>query len=83
MSSDSVVHVVCPRCDTVNRAPGERLEPRVRLAKVNTEEEPSLAARFNIRSIPTLILFRGGREVARQAGAMDGGAIERWVGQHV
>jgi thioredoxin 2 len=60
-----------------------RLEPRVRLAKVNTEEEPTLAARFNIRSIPTLILFRGGREVARQAGAMDGGAIERWVGQHV
>ncbi|MBM3386129.1 MAG: thioredoxin TrxC [Betaproteobacteria bacterium] len=45
------------------------LEPQVRLAKVNTEDEPALAARFNIRSIPTLVLFRNGREVARQAGA--------------
>ena len=46
------------------------LEPKVRLAKVNTEAEPHLAAQFGIRSIPTLILFRGGHEVARQAGAM-------------
>ena len=46
------------------------LEPRVRVAKVNTEEETALAARFGIRSIPTLILFAGGREVARQNGAM-------------
>ena len=45
------------------------LEPKVRLAKVNTEAEPHLAAQFGIRSIPTLILFRGGHEVARQAGA--------------
>jgi len=45
------------------------LEPHVRLAKVNTEDEQQLAARFNIRSIPTLALFVGGREVARQAGA--------------
>jgi thioredoxin 2 len=141
------VHVVCPHCDAVNRAPRERLrpgvrgkcgrcgrplfeghpialtaapfgahaergdlpllvdfwapwcgpcramapmferaaarlEPRLRLAKVNTDEEPALAERFQIRSIPTLILLRGGREVARQAGAMDAAAIERWVGQH-
>ncbi len=47
-----------------------QLEPQVRLAKVNTEDEQTLAARFNIRSIPTLALFVGGREVARQAGAM-------------
>src|SRR3989338_5262893 len=44
-----------------------QLEPHVRLAKVNTEEAQGLAARFNIRSIPTLALFVGGREVARQA----------------
>ena len=55
------------------------LEPQVRLAKVNTEEEQSLAARFGIRSIPTLAVFRGGREIARQAGAMDAGALVRWI----
>jgi len=46
------------------------LEPRVRLAKINTEEAPATAARFNIQSIPTIAIFKGGRETARQAGAM-------------
>jgi len=55
------------------------LEPKGRLAKVNTEAEPHLAAQFGIRSIPTLILFRGGHEVARQAGAMGAQDIMRWV----
>jgi thioredoxin 2 len=55
------------------------LEPRYRLAKVNTEEEKQLAARFGIRSIPTLAIFKGGREVARQAGAMDAGNLARWI----
>jgi thioredoxin 2 len=59
-------------------AAGE-LEPEFRLAKVNTEEEQQLAARFGIRSIPTLILFRNGRELARQSGAMDAGNLMRWV----
>jgi thioredoxin 2 len=55
------------------------LEPRVRLAKVNTDNEQALGAQYNIRSIPTLILFKGGREVARQAGAMTAQDIARWV----
>lgn len=55
------------------------LEPEVRLAKLNTEEEQAIAARFGIRSIPTLALFRNGREVARQAGAMSAADIVRWV----
>jgi thioredoxin 2 len=55
------------------------LEPRYRLAKVNTEAEQGLAARFNIRSIPTLALFRDGREIARQAGAMDANSLKRWI----
>lgn len=59
-----------------------QLEPSVRLAKVNTEEEQALAARFGIRSIPTLILFREGREVARQAGAMGMADIVRWARAH-
>jgi thioredoxin 2 len=56
-----------------------RLEPGVRLAKVNTEAEQVLGARYGIRSIPTLALFKGGREVARQAGAMGAADIVRWV----
>jgi thioredoxin 2 len=56
-----------------------RLEPRVRLLKVDTERAQELSAQFGIRSIPTLALFRGGREVARQAGAMDAGRIVAWV----
>ena len=57
----------------------KQLEPEFRVAKVNTEEEQQLAARFGIRSIPTLALFRNGREVARQSGAMDAGSLMRWV----
>ncbi|MCX7167476.1 MAG: thioredoxin TrxC [Rhodocyclales bacterium] len=57
----------------------KQLEPEFRLAKVNTEEEQQLAARFGIRSIPTLALFRHGHEVARQAGAMDAASLIRWV----
>ena len=57
----------------------KQLEPRFRLAKVNTEEAQALGARFNIRSIPTLALFSAGREVARQAGAMGAADIVRWA----
>ncbi len=60
-------------------AAARQLEPRIRLAKLNTEEHQTIAARFGIRSIPTLALFQGGREVARQAGAMDTANIVRWV----
>ena len=56
-----------------------QLEPRVRVAKVNTEEAQALAGRLGIRSIPTLMLFRGGREVGRSSGAMDAAAIVSWV----
>ena len=59
------------------------LEPAMRLAKLNTEEEQSIAARYGIRSIPTLIMFRGGREIARQSGAMDGAALVRCVRSQV
>jgi len=64
-------------------AAAQKLEPRLRLIKVNTEEEQALAARFGIRSIPTLALFREGREVTRQAGAMDTAGILRWVQRYL
>ena len=56
-----------------------QLEPGVRLIKVNTEEAQQLGARYGIRSIPTLMLMQGGREIARQAGAMDAGGIVSWA----
>ena len=59
------------------------LEPEVRLAKLNTDAEQQVAAQFDIRSIPTMILFRGGKEIARQSGAMMGGQIEQWTRQQL
>ncbi|MGC3985099.1 MAG: thioredoxin TrxC [Pseudorhodoferax sp.] len=56
-----------------------QLQPHVRLAKLDTEAEQALGARFHIRSIPTLALFRGGREIARQPGAMGAADIVRWT----
>jgi thioredoxin 2 len=60
-------------------AAARQLEPGIRFAKLNTQDEPGPAARFNIRSIPTLIVFRGGKEIARQSGAMDVGGLTRWL----
>lgn len=62
------------------QAAGE-LEPAVRLAKVDTEQAQDIAARFNIRSIPTLAVFKNGREVTRQAGAMDLRSLTQWARQ--
>ncbi|MEI2742944.1 MAG: thioredoxin TrxC [Candidatus Competibacter sp.] len=56
-----------------------QLEPQLRVAKVDTEAEPNLGSQYNIRSIPTLALFRDGREIARQSGAMGAADIVRWV----
>ena len=55
------------------------LEPGVRLAKLDTEAHPAIAGRYGIRSIPTMIMFRGGQEVARVSGALGAADIARWV----
>jgi len=55
------------------------LEPRLRLAKLNTEQEQGIAAQFNILSIPTLVIFKSGREIARMSGAMSAADIVRWI----
>ena len=59
------------------------LEPNVRLAKLNTEDEQQIGTQFDIRSIPTMVLFKDGKEIARQSGAMMGGQIEQWVEGHL
>ena len=57
--------------------------PQVRFAKVDTEAATVTAARFAIRSLPTLVVFKGGQEVARQPGTMQTGDIVRWVQRHL
>ena len=69
----------CKMMAPVFAAAARELEPQVRLGKVDTEAEQNLAARFHIRSIPSLILFSGGQEVAREAGARDLPSLLRWV----
>lgn len=80
-----VVDVWAPWCGPCKamaphfEATARQLEPKFRFAKVNSDEEPNLAARFNIRSIPTLLVFRDGREVARQSGAVDSARLKQWL----
>jgi thioredoxin 2 len=60
----------------------QQLEPKIRLAKLNTEDQQPLAGRWQIRSIPTLILFRAGKEVARVSGAMTLTQLKQWLAQN-
>lgn len=72
----------CGPCRTMApqfEAAAKLLEPQVRLAKVDSDAESALSARYAIRSIPTLVLIRGGRELARQSGAMSSADIVRWA----
>ena len=57
----------------------QQLEPKVRLLKLNSDNAPALSSRLNISGIPTLLLMRAGREIARQAGAMDARSIIAWT----
>ncbi|QSX29337.1 thioredoxin TrxC [Shewanella cyperi] len=59
------------------------MEPGLRLGKLNTESQQALAARFGIRSIPTLMLFQQGQLLASQAGAMPKQALQQWLKQHL
>lgn len=61
----------------------QQLEPWVRLGKINTETEPAVAGSYAIRSIPTLILFRNGKESARVSGAMNSAQLQQWVQQQL
>lgn len=59
------------------------LEPAVRLLKLNVDEEPEFSARLQVQSIPTLVLFQGGKPVARQSGLMSAEQIAGWVRSHL
>lgn len=64
-------------------AAAAELEPQVRLVKLNSDVEQTVAAQLGISGIPTLLLFRGGREIARQSGAMSASQIVQWTKQHL
>ena len=76
----------CAPCRTMAPAYEQatsQLEPSVRVVKLDTERAQATSARLGIRSIPTLMLFRNGKEIARQAGAMSAGDIVRWTRAHI
>ena len=76
----------CGPCRTMGPVIAEAarlLEPDVLVAKLNTDAETAIAARYAIRSIPTLAVYKGGREIARQSGALDLGSLKRWLQLHL
>lgn len=72
----------CRRFAPVFEQAARRFEPQLRFAKLDTEANPVSAGRLGIRSIPTLIAFRGGREIARVSGALPLPQFSAWLRQH-
>ena len=72
----------CQRFAPIFSEAAGKLEPKFRLAKLDTDANPQTAARLGIRSIPTLVIFKGGKEAARISGAMPLGPFMEWVGQY-
>lgn len=73
----------CKAFAPVFQQAAQHFEPALRLGKVNTEEQPALASRFGIRSVPTLILIAHGRELARISGALPAQQLHQWVRRHL
>jgi len=71
----------CRAMAPVFEAAAREFEPRLRFGKVDTDAQRELAARYAIQAIPTMILFQGGREIARQSGAFSRAALAAWIGQ--
>ena len=73
----------CKIMEPVFEQASSRLEPSIRLGKLNTDREPSIANRYRIQGIPTTIIFKGGQEVARRSGAMDLKTLVSWIQSQV
>jgi thioredoxin 2 len=72
----------CQQFAPIFNSAAAEFEPKLRLLKLDTEAEQSIAAKWSIRSIPTLILFVKGKEVARTSGVMPLGQLKNWLVQH-
>jgi thioredoxin-like negative regulator of GroEL len=79
LRTSSGVHWPCRQMAPGFLAAAAKVEPQLRLGKLDTEAEPALAARFRIQSIPSLVLVRKGEEIARTMGAMPENAILQWI----
>ena len=73
----------CRQMAPTFHAAAAQLEPRMRLVKLNTEDNQQLAAQLNIRSIPTIAVFLNGKEVSRQSGALPGPQLMQFAAQAV
>jgi len=73
----------CQMMTPIFGAATKQLEPKVRMAKVDTEAAQQTAAQYGIRSIPTLAIFKNGKEVARQAGVLQGPQLQAWIEQNI
>ncbi|HEY9201851.1 MAG TPA: thioredoxin TrxC [Gammaproteobacteria bacterium] len=73
----------CKMMAPVFEQAAQQIEPRARLLKVDTEAEQGLAARYQIRSIPTLMIFSAGKEIARMSGALDKNSLLNWINQNL
>lgn len=71
-------HAMAPTYDQV----AKELEPRLRFLKLDTEAEPAIASRYNIRGIPTLMVFKGGKVLAQRAGVQDRNSLRSWLAQY-
>ncbi len=73
----------CKMMTPVFEQAAQQLQGKFILVKVNTEAEQSLASQYNIRSIPTIAMFKGGQEINRSAGAMDLNSLTQWATTHI
>jgi len=72
----------CKSFSPIFEKTAKELEPQFRFVKLNTEEQTQVATRWQIRSIPTLILFRGGKEIARISGALSQSQLKQWLSEN-
>ncbi|MDO8423630.1 MAG: thioredoxin TrxC [Parvibaculum sp.] len=73
----------CRAMAPVFEAAAAEFEPRLRFGKLDTEANQDIAAKFGIRAIPTLILMRGNKEIARHSGAMSAPMLKQWIEQNL